>query len=326
MTSSGGDVVTVMLTGQMSDIDLTFDKTWVNEERDENGGPVVSISYTLRPASSSSSSTTRPPDLRPSRGSWGSKPSSSGATLDGTEIGEAFQIETPGVIDLERTPATIAQTGRDQLEVTVHPQSLTDIHSQAVWATDDSDDSDSEDEEDSDDNSDDPFMTMVSISTDEDTDTEPDGDRSLVLDKLYPGRAITPSQLVEESDRATGIFSQLRANQLTGQGALRAKLNEDGSVEFRLDEVDTSPSSTSGDESISKPADDNGGKPSWETVVSNVLEVVQQLKQFAPEPGQSAEERDKHAELMRKLDEVCCCFKCILLSMSSHSFGPILCY
>lgn len=293
------------LQRQISDIDLTSDKMWVSEERDENGGPVVSISYTLRPSSSSLSSSTTPPALRPSRSSWGSKPSSSGTTLDGTEIGEAFQLETPGVIDLERTPATIAQTGRDQLEVTVHPQSLTDIHSQAVWATDDSDDSDSEDDEDSDDNSDDPFMTMVSISTDEDTDTEADSDRTLVFDKLFPGRAIMPSELVEESERATDIFSQLRSNQLTGQSTLRGKriVHEDGSVEFQLEEVDSSASSTSGDESTSKPAEDKAGKPSWEAVVSSVLEVVQQLKHFAPEPGESAEERDKHAELMRKLDE-----------------------
>lgn len=303
-----------MLAGQMTDIDLTSEKTWVSEERDEeSGGPVVSISYVLRPSSSSSSST--PPAVRPSRGSWVGKPSTTGTTLDGTEIGEAFQMESAGVIDLERTPATIAQTGRDQLEVTVHPQSLTDIHSKRVWVTDDSDESDSDqDEDDSDDDSDDPFVTMVSISTDEDTDTEGDSERTLVFDKLFPGLLITPSELGEEAERVAGIFSQLQtnANQLMGKGgALRAKhvVNEDGSVDFQLEEVDSSGSGTSGDDAVRKPADDDKGKkPSWETVVSSVLAVVQQLKQFAPEPGQSTEERDKHAELMRKLDEVHRCF------------------
>lgn len=284
--------------------DLTSEKMWVNEERDDSGGPVISISLTIptRPTSSS----TAPPASRPSGSSWVGKPSSSGQTIDGSEIGTAVQMGVADIIDLERTPATIAQTGRDQLEVTVHPQSLTQTINQE-WGTEDSDDSDSD--AGSDDNSDNPFATLISISTDEDTDTEAeaDADRGRVF---HPGRVITPSELVEESDRAASIFSQQRNSADEGVAIRGTRIvHEDGSVEFRVDDVamvGTSSDRTDEEESVSQQAGDEKKKPSWETVVGSVLEVVQQLKQFAPEPGESREEQDKHAELMRKLDEVCC--------------------
>lgn len=294
----------LMLAGQMTD--LTSEKMWVNEERDDSGGPVISISLTIptRPTSAS----TAPPASCPSGSSWVGKPSSSGQTIDGSEIGTAVQMGVADIIDLERTPATIAQTGRDQLEVTVHPQSLTQTINQE-WGTEDSDDSDSD--AGSDDNSDNPFATLISISTDEDTDTEAEADpgRGHVF---YPGRVITPSELVEESDRAASIFSQ-QGNSPDEGVAIRGTriIHEDGSVEFRVDDVamvGTSSSGSAGDEedSTRQQAGDEKPKPSWEAVVGSVLEVVQQLKQFAPEPGESREEQDKHAELMRKLDEVCC--------------------
>ena len=295
----------LMLAGQMTD--LTSEKMWVNEERDDSGGPVISISLTLptRPTSSS----TAPPASRPSGSSWVGKPSSSGQTIDGSEIGTAVQMGAADVIDLERTPATIAQTGRDQLEVTVHPQSLTQTTNQG-WGTEDSDDSDSDmDAAGSDDNSDNPFATLVSISTDEDTDTEGEADKARVL---YPGRVIMPSELAEESERAAAIFGQEGNNPNNDGVAIRGTriIHEDGSVEFQVDDVAMVGSSSSGsadeEDSSSQQAGDEKKKPSWETVVGNVLEVVQQLKQFAPEPGKSREEQDKHAELMRKLDEVHC--------------------
>ena len=301
--------------------DLTSEKMWVNEERDDNDGPVISISLTLPTRSASSS--TAPPASRPSGGSWIGKPFSSGHTLDGTEIGTAIQAGSGDVIDLERTPATIAQTGRDQLEVTVHPQSLTQTVNQE-WGTDDSDDSDSEaDAADSDDNSDNPFATLLSVSTDEDTDTEADADKAVVLPSgmtkwFHPGQVITPSELVEESERAAAILSQQLDNQSDEGIAITGTriIHEDGTVEFRVDNVamaGTSGSSGAGDdatdgaESTPRQADDEEKKkPSWETVVGNVLEVVQQLKQFAPKPGESRDEQEKHAELIHKLEEVRC--------------------
>lgn len=305
----------LLLAGQMTD--LTSEKMWVNEDRDDSGGPVISISLTLptRPTSSS----TAPPASRPSGSSWVGKPSSSGQTIDGSQIGTAIQMGSADVIDLERTPATIAQTGRDQLEVTVHPQSLTQTINQE-WGTEDSDDSDSDvdaagsdddsdvDDAGSDDDSDNPFATLVSISTDEDTDTEEDADKANVY---YPGRIITPSELVEESDRAAAIFSQQGISPSDEGVAIRGTriIHEDGTVEFRVDDVamvSTSSSGSTDEEDSSQEAGDEKKKPSWEAVVGNVLEVVQQLKQFAPEPGESREEQDKHAELMRKLDEVPC--------------------
>ena len=301
-----------MLAGQMTD--LTSEKMWVNEERDDSGGPVISISLTIptRPTSSS----TAPPASRPSGSSWVGKPSSSGQTIDGSEIGTAVQMGVADIIDLERTPATIAQTGRDHLEVTVHPQSLTQTINQE-WGTEDSDDSDSD--AGSDDNSDNPFATLISISTDEDTDTEAEADanRGRVF---YPGRVITPSELVEESDRAASIFSQQRDSPDEGVAIRGTRIiHEDGTVEFRVDDVAMVGSSSSGsaddEESTSQQAGDDK-KPSWETIVGSVLEVVQQLKQFAPEPGESREEQDKHAELMRKLDEVC---RTSTLSADQHS-------
>lgn len=313
----------LMPAGQMTD--LTSEKMWVNEERDDSGGPVISISLTL-PTSSSSA----PPASRPSGSSWVGKPSSSGQIIDGSEIGTAVQMGAADIIDLERTPATIVQTGRDQLQVSVHPQSLTQTTNQE-WGTEDSDDSDSDlDAAGSDDNSDNPFATLVSISTDEDTDTEGDADKPHVY---YPGRFITPSELVEESERAADIFSQQRNSPNDEGVAIRGTriIHEDGTVEFRVDDVamvGTSGSGAADEEgSSSQQAGDEKKKPSWETVVGNVLEVVQQLKQFAPEPGESKEEQDKHAELMRKLDEVHCSITysyCLKLGKMPFSLPVVL--
>ena len=293
--------------------DLTSDKMWVNEGRDDNGGPVISISLTLptRPSSSSSA----PPASRPSgsSGSWVGKPSSSGQTLDGTEIGTAVQMPMHDVIDLERTPATIAQTGRDQLEVTVHPQSLTQTVNQE-WGTEDTDDSDSDDDlaaaaaagRDSNNSR---FASQVPVSSDEHTGTEPEVEKSLMYHKLYPGRVIKPDDLASEQQRVAAILNNEFPGQLDEVAISGTRIqHEDGTVEFRVDDVamaSTSGSDSTADTGSQQPQEEDDRKPSWGTVVGNVLQVVQQLKQFAPEPGKSKEERDKHADLMQKLDEVC---------------------
>ena len=278
---------------------------WVNEERDANGEPTISISLTLptRP---------NPPSVGRSSGSsgpWVGKPSGSGQAVDGSEIGTAVQMPLHDTIDLERTPATIVQTGRDQLEVTVHPKSLTQTVNQE-WGTQDSDDSDSdEDAASDDDNSNNPFATLISVSTDEDTDTELEVDRSLTYQKLYPGRIVQPTDLAEEQQRVEAILREEFPGELDGGASVSGTriVHEDGSVEYQI--TDVTMASTSGSDDSEEPnmqdaQEQQGKKPSWETVVGNVLHVVQQLKQFAPEPGESKEERQKHADLMQKLDEV----------------------
>ncbi|KAL0042671.1 hypothetical protein WJX79_007465 [Trebouxia sp. C0005] len=78
--------------------------------------------------------------------------------------------------------------------------------------------------------------------------------------------------------------------------------HEDGTIEFRVDDVQLASTSGSDEESSSR-KDDGQEVPSWETVVNNVLQVVQQLKHFAPKPGESKEDQAKHADLMKKLNE-----------------------
>lgn len=284
---------------------------WVNEDRDANGDPTISISLTL-PTHANPTSAGRPSG---SSGSWVGKPSGSGQAIDGSEIGTAVQMPLHDSIDLERTPATIVQTGRDQLEVTVHPKSLTQSVNQE-WGSEDTDDSDTdEDAASDDDNSDNPFATMISVSTDEDTDTEPEADRSLMYHKLYPGRIVQPCDLAEEKRRVAAILKEEFPSGLDAVSGTRI-VHEDGSVEFQI--TDAAMASTSGSDEAEEPSmqnaqEDQEQKPSWETVVGNVLQVVQQLKQFAPEPGESKEERQKHADLMQKLDEVyVMCFQLLL--------------
>ncbi len=281
----------------------------MDEGKDENGGPVISISLTMpdRFPRSDSAQASRPPT---SQGSWAGRPSgsssSSQALSDGPEYG-AVQVGPSEVIDLERYPATIAQTGRDRLEVTVHPQSLTQTVNQE-WESEDADDSDDSEDDDAasgGDISDNPFATKQSLSssTDEDTDAEPQVERSLVYNKLFPGQIITPSALSDETERVAALLRQEMSDdgdEVTISGT-RIQ-HDDGTVEFRVDDVELASTSGSDQDSSSKEEEEDQ-LPSWETVVNNLLQVVQQLKQFAPKPGESKEDQAKHADLMKKLEQ-----------------------
>ncbi len=287
--------------------DLSSDKLWVDEGGTENG-PVISISVTVpvQFSKSSSAQTSRPPTAQ---GLWSGKSSSSSPALDGPILGpfdgSDLADSGPGeVIDLERHPATIVQTGRDQLEVTVHPQSLTQTVNQE-WGTEDADDSDSDEDDSSDDDSDNPFKTLQSVSSTTDEDTDTDTEQTLVYSKLYPGRIISASDLSNEQARVKALLRQNLSDsgQAVSLSGTRIE-HEDGTIEFRVDDVQLA--STSGSDGEPSSREEDGQEvPSWETVVNNVLQVVQQLKHFAPKPGESKEDQAKHADLMKKLNEVC---------------------
>ncbi|DBA90259.1 TPA: hypothetical protein ACH3X1_003551 [Trebouxia sp. C0004] len=296
--------------------DLSSDKAWVDDNGTENG-PVINISVTVpvQFPKSSSALTSRPPTAQ---GLWSGKSTSGSPALDGPILapfdGSDLADSGPGeVIDLERHPATIVQTGRDQLEVTVHPQSLTQTVNQE-WGTEDADDSDSDeddssaddsasDEDDSSaDDSDNPFKTLQSVSSTTNEDTDTDTEQTLVSSKLYPGQMISASDLSNERARVIALFRQKLSD--SGQAvSLSGTCNEheDGIIEFRVGDVQLA--STSGSDEESSREEDGQEVPSWETVVNNVLQVVQQLKHFAPKPGESKEDQAKHADLMKKLNE-----------------------
>lgn len=285
--------------------DLSSDKVWVDEGGTENG-PVINISVTVpvQFPKSSSAQISRPPTAQ---GLWSAKSSSSSPALDGpilapfdgSDLGDSGPDE---VIDLERHPATIVQTGRDQLEVTVHPQSLTQTVNQE-WRTEDASDSDSDEEDSSADDSDDPFKTLQLVSSTSDEDTDTDTEQTLVYSKLHPGRIISASDLSHEQARVQALLRQNLSDsgQAVSLSGTRIE-HEDGTVEFRVDDVQLAGTSGSEEESTSR-EEDGQEVPSWETVVNNVLQVVQQLKHFAPKPGESKEDQAKHADLMKKLNE-----------------------
>ena len=217
--------------------------------------------------------------------------------------------ESGEVIDLERYPATIAQTGRDQLEVTVHPQSLTQTVNQE-WGTEDADDSDSSEDDSSNETADDNnnnnpfrFLQSLSSSSGDNTGAEVDTEKALVYDKLHPGRVIRPSDLSDEQARAEALLRRDLSDSGEAVSLSGTRIvHEDGTVEFRVDDVQLA--STSGSDGEPGSQGEGEQSPSWETVVGNVLHVVQQLKHFAPEPGESQEDQAKHADLMKKLDAV----------------------
>lgn len=293
--------------------DLSSDKVWIDQGSSESGGPVINISLTVpdRFSKSNSAQASRPTT---SQGSWSGKPSSSSppldlpvfGPLDGSDMGESGEV-----IDLERYPATIAQTGRDQLEVTVHPQSLTQTVNQE-WGTEDADDSDSSEDDssnetadDDDSNNDNPFRFLQSLSSSshDNTGAETDTEKTLVYDKLHPGRVIRPSDLSDEQARAEALLRRDLSDSGEAVSLSGTRIvHEDGTVEFRVDDVQLA--STSGSDEGSGGQGEGEQSPSWETVVGNVLHVVQQLKHFAPEPGESQADQAKHADLMKKLDEV----------------------
>lgn len=292
--------------------ELSADKVWVDEGKDETGGSVISISLTMpdKYSKSNSAQASRPST---SQGSWFGRPSSSGQIVDASEsdtFGSA-QVGPGEVIDLERYPATIAQTGRDQLEVTVHPQSLTQTVNQE-WETEDADDSDSDEDTDSDDeDSNDSSRNLIAVlesassSTVEVSDAGTGVQSTLVYEQLFPGRIINPSDLEDEAARAAALIQQEMADDGDQVLVSGTRIEHDnGSIEYRVDDVKLASTSSSNDEeSGSKEDKEEEQSPSWETVVSNVLQVVQQLKSFAPKPGESKEDQTKHADLMKKLDE-----------------------
>ena len=287
--------------------DLSSDKVWVDDSGTENG-PVINISVTVpvQIPKSNSAQASWPPTAQ---GLWSGKSSGSSPALDGPILapfdGSDLGDSGPGeVIDLERHPATIVQTGRDQLEVTVHPQSLTQTVNQE-WGTEDADESDSdEDDTSGDDESDNPFKILQSVSStsDENTDTE----QALVYSKLYPGRIISASDLSNEQARVQALLRQNLSDSGEAVSLSGTRIeHEDGTIEFRVDDVQLASTSGSDEESSSREEEGQEEVPSWETVVNNVLQVVQQLKHFAPKPGESKEDQAKHADLMKKLNEVC---------------------
>ena len=299
-----------MLFAAQLTTELSADKVWVDEGKDENGGSVISISLAMpdKYSKSNSAQASRPST---SQGSWFGRPSSSGQIVDASEsdtFGSA-QVGPGEVIDLERYPATIAQTGRDQLEVTVHPQSLTQTVNQE-WETEDADDSDSDEDTDSDDEDSSRNVIAVldsaSSSTQEVSDAGTGVQSTLVYEQLFPGRIINPSDLEDEAARVAALIQQEMADDGDQVLVSGTRIEHDnGSIEYRVDDVKLASTSSSNDEeSGSKEDKEEEQSPSWETVVSNVLQVVQQLKSFAPKPGESKEDQTKHADLMKKLDEV----------------------
>ena len=293
--------------------DLSSDKVWVDDNGTENG-PVINFSVTVPVQSpkSNSAQARRPPTAQ---GLWSGKSSSSSPALDGPILapfdGSDLGDSGPGeVIDLERHPATIVQTGRDHLEVTVHPQSLTQTVNQE-WGTEDADDSDSDEDDSSGVESGDPLklLQLVPSTSDEDTDTE----QTLVYSKLHPGRIISASDLSNEQARVQALLRQNLSDSGEAVSLSGTRIeHEDGTIEFRVDDVQLA--STSGlDEEASSQEEDVQEVPSWETVVNNVLQVVQQLKHFAPKPGESKEDQARHADLMKKLNEVCMVYMVMLL-------------
>ena len=217
---------------------------------------------------------------RASKGSRGSKPSTSDklvrrAGADKSNI--KFMADS-----VERAPATIVQTGRDRLEVTVHPQSLTKRSDKAATASGEDDESDEEEESDSDSDSDNPFTTLMSASTDDES-----------------------SDIDEEA-----VIGEFIASQLAQAGVHHGNVDR-VEIQIRRDGADEGGDSSDDDSDDESSAStrtidvtESSRKPSWETVVNNVLEVIKQLKQFAPEPGDNKQEQAKHARLLKKLDEV----------------------
>ena len=298
--------------------DLSSDKVWVDDNGTENG-PVINISVTVPVQGfpkSNSAQASRPPTAQ---GLWSGKSSGSSPALDGPILapfdGSDLGDSGPGeVIDLERHPATIVQTGRDQLEVTVHPQSLTQTVNQE-WGTEDADESDSdEDDSSGDDESDSPFKILQSVSSTSDVDIGTDSEQTLVYSKLYPGRIISASDLSSEQARVQALLRQNLSDSGEAVSLSGTRIeHEDGTIEFRVDDVQLASTSGSDEESRSREEEGQEEVPSWETVVNNVLQVVQQLKHFAPKPGESKKDQAKHADLMKKLNEVCIIYVVMLL-------------
>ena len=217
---------------------------------------------------------------RSSKGSRGSKRSTKYKTAKSTDAEKSnikFLAET-----VERAPATIVQTGRDRLEVTVHPQSLTKTSDKATVFGEEYE-SDDEDEA-SDTDSDDETVTWTAVSVDDEA-SDIEIDEEAVIGEFFASTLAQAGVSHRDVDR---VALQIRR---TGSSDEEEDSDDD-------DDDDASASARTID------VTDSSRKPSWETVVNNVLQIIKQLKQFAPESGESKEEQVKNARLLKKLDEV----------------------
>lgn len=323
---------------------LDPNKVTVEERKDADGASVISISVNMTSQEMPVSVPGQPSDF--------SFPLSLAAAPSGREAVDTNSTLTDAeVLDLQRLPAKITQISRDKLEVSLQPLTAEDQAEQEkehrpelVYDSRDHDSDDDEDEEQvavSIEGN--PFLAVLDTAS-SNTDSIPGAISEVVtrqIKKLFPGQVISPEELeglmnkdLQKASDSQPSSSSSGLNRDTASGsnaAPTASTSSDNTLNMSIDEI----ASTSGRETDA-PADDS--LPSWETVVGQVLQVVQQLKRVAPKPGDSTEEKQQHMDLMQKLDEVStCCISacqtvlCVLMCFSkSHLYMhicmlPILC-
>lgn len=260
-----------------TELKLNPENITVQESKDIDGTPVIAITVSTMPEAESASVSGQAQDF--------SFPSSFVATPAGEETaGTSESLTDADLLDLQRLPAKITQVSRDELEVSLQPLSAEDQAEQErerrhdlVYDSRDHDSDDDEEEQ-------------ASTST----TNIPGAISGMVtrqLHKLFPGQVISPAEL-------EGLVSKDKQDAANNQptGPSSTGTSHDGTLDVSIDEI----ASTSGRGSDA-PVDD---LPSWETAVGQVLQVVQLLKRVAPNPGPTPEDKQRHIDLMQKLDEV----------------------
>lgn len=269
---------------------LDPDKVTVEERKDAYGASVIAISVNLDESTQSVSG--QSPDF--------SFPSSlSAMTSSGEAAGTSSSVLEADMIDLQRLPAKITQISRDELEVSLQPLTAEDQAEQErerrrelVYDSRDHD-SDDDDEEEQilvsmDGN---PLTVLQAAATS--TSNIPGAISGVITQQI---KTLMPGQVIS-ADEIFTLVNNDKQEAADGQAsASNASTSSDGTLDVSIDEI----ASTSGRDSDA-PADDS--LPSWEAVVGQVLQVVQQLKRVAPNPGDTAEEKQRHMDLMQKLDE-----------------------
>ena len=299
---------------------LDPNKVTVEERKDVDGASVISISVNMTAEEMPVSLSGQPSDF--------SFPSNLAASLSSGEVVQTSATVTDSeVLDLQRLPAKITQISRDELEVSLQPlmgeedqaEQEKERRPELVYDSRDHDSDDDEDEEQVPVSIEgNPFLAVLDTASST-TDSIPGTISEVVtrqIKKLFPGQVISPEELEgvmkndsqKASDSQPSSSSSVSDQVTAGAQDTSPTTSSNNTLNMSIDEI----ASTSGRETDA-PTDDS--LPSWETVVGQVLQVVQQLKRVAPEPGESTEDKQRHMDLMQKLDEAStCCSQLIKLS------------
>lgn len=268
------------------------EKVTVEERKDANGNPVIQIQVNMV-AGDAASEQLQAMQQQAQAFQLGQDPFNSPSPLADGSFSASFDpssaLTDSEVISLQRMPAQIMQPSRNELELHLKPLSA------EAQPEEEQEQKKQQRQE------------LVYDSRDHDSDDENEEEAGGTTAGEWAAQLLNmfffPSTGSGPSSSATADIAQSpeASDVPTQQPVASSSSSGDGNVEVSIDEIASSSGRNEQEDGDSQAENE---LPSWETVVGQVLGVVQQLKRVAPNPGPTQEDKQRHIDLMQQLDEV----------------------